>query len=163
MGDDFNEEDMGYGYTTNGEAISESMVDELCRIANEILEKSELAKVSSWCDIDRDSFDYWCDGSAYVSEKFTITFTYTAELMTFNKFVKEDAWWTPSAEHGLGFEINVKDGEIESVTYTDKYWVGNSTPLDNAADIFDMEALEAYIGELAAPVAMDIYNGTTNI
>jgi hypothetical protein len=157
------EVDFGYGYTTNGEAISESMVDELCRLANEILEKSELAKVSSWCDIDRDSFDYWCDGSAYVSEKFTITFTYTAELMTFNKFVKEDAWWTPSAEHGLGFEINVKDGEIESVTYTDKYWVGNSTPLDNAADIFDMEALEAYIGELAAPVAMDIYNGTTNI
>lgn len=163
MSDDFNEEDMGYGYTTNGEAISESMVDELCRIANEILEKSELAKVSSWCDIDRDSFDYWCDGSAYVSEKFTITFTYTAELMTFNKFVKEDAWWNPNAEHGLGFEINVKDGEIESVTYTDKYWAGNSTPLDNAADIFDMEALEAYIGELAAPVAMDIYNGTTNI
>ena len=164
MGDDFDEaEDMGYGFDTSGEPISESMVDELCRIANEILEKSELAKVSSWCDIDRDSFDYWCDGSAYVSEKFTITFTYTAELMTFNKFVKEDAWWKPSAEHGLGFEINVKDGEIESVTYTDKYWAGNSTPLDNAADIFDMEALEAYIGELAAPVAMDIYNGTTNI
>lgn len=157
------EVDFGYGFTPNGEAIDESMVDELCRIANEILEKSELAKVSSWCDIDRGSFDYWCDGSAYVSEKFTITFTYTAELMTFNKFVKEDAFWTPSAEHGLGFEINVKDGEIESVTYTDKYWVGNSTPLDNAADIFDIEALEAYIGELAAPVAMDIYNGTTNI
>ena len=160
MGDDFEEEDMGFGFTTNGEAISESMVDELCRIANEILEKSELAKYDEYTSIDRDTFDYWCDGSTYVSEKFYIYFTFTQNGGWFinNDMVDFSDSRGISEVEEFTFECNIsiKDGEVVEVLY-------NDMPDNYSADMIDVPALTEYIEKLAAPVAGDIYNGTTNI
>ena len=160
MGDDFEEEDMGFGFTTNGEAISESMVDELCRIANEILEKSELAKYDEYTSIDRDTFDYWSDGSTYVSEKFYIYFTFTQNGGWFinNDMVDFSDSRGISEVEEFTFECNIhiKDGEVVEVLY-------NDMPDNYSADMIDVPALTEYIEKLAAPVAGDIYNGTTNI
>lgn len=160
MGDDFEEEDMGFGFTTNGEAISESMVDELCRIANEILEKSELAKYDEYTSIDRDTFDYWCDGSTYVSEKFYIYFTFTQNGGWFinNNMVdfSDSRGISETEEFTFECDISIKDGEVVEVLY-------NDMPDNYSADMIDVPALTKYIEKLAAPVARDIYNGTTNI
>lgn len=160
MGDDFEEEDMGFGFTTNGEAISESMVDELCKIANEILEKSELAKYDEYTSIDRDTFDYWSDGSTYVSEKFYIHFTFTQNGGWFinNNMVDFSNSRGISEVEDFTFEcdINIKDGKVVEVLY-------NDMPDNYSADMIDVPALTEYIEKLAAPVAGDIYNGTTNI
>lgn len=160
MGEDETEEDMGFGFTTNGEAISESMVDELCRIANEILEKSELAKIDEYTSIDRDTFDYWCDGSIYVSEKFYIYFTFNKDGNWYmeNDMVDFDIdkGWSTAKDYEFECDIVVEDGEVKEVLY-------NSMPDAYNADMIDVPALTEYIEKLAAPVAMDIYNGTTNI
>lgn len=160
MGEDEAEEDMGYGFTTNGEAISESMVDELCRIANEILEKSELAKYDEYTSIDRDTFDYWCDGSIYVSEKFYIYFTFNKDGNWYmeNDMVDFDIdkGWSTAKDYEFECDIVVEDGEVKEVLY-------NSMPDAYNADMIDVPALTEYIEKLAAPVARDIYNGTTNI
>lgn len=154
------EDDMGFGFTTNGEAISESMVDELCRIANEILEKSELAKYDEYTSIDRDTFDYWCDGSAYVSEKFYIYFTFTQNGGWFinNDMVdfSNSRGISDTEEFTFECDIRIKDGEVVEVLY-------NDMPDNYSADMIDVPALTEYIEKLAAPVAGDIYNGTTNI
>lgn len=151
---------MGFGFTTSGEAISESMVDELCRIANEILEKSELAKYDEYTSIDRDTFDYWCDGSTYVSEKFYIYFTFTQNGGWFinNDMVDFSDSRGISEVEEFTFECNIsiKDGEVVEVLY-------NDMPDNYSADMIDVPALTEYIEKLAAPVARDIYNGTTNI
>ena len=160
MGEDEEEEDMGFGFTTSGEAISESMVDELCRIANEILEKSELAKYDEYTSIDRDTFDYWCDGSIYVSEKFYIYFTFNKDGNWYmeNDMVDFDIdkGWSTAKDYEFECDIVVEDGEVKEVLY-------NSMPDAYNADMIDVPALTEYIEKLAAPVARDIYNGTTNI
>lgn len=160
MGDDYEEEDMGFGFTTSGEAISESMVDELCRIANEILEKSELAKYDEYTSIDRDTFDYWCNGSTYVSEKFYIYFTFTQNGGWFinNDMVdfSDSRGISEAEEFTFECDISIKDGEVVEVLY-------NDMPDNYSADMIDVPALTEYIEKLAAPVARDIYNGTTNI
>lgn len=160
MGDDFEEEDMGFGFTTSGEAISESMVDELCRIANEILEKSELAKYDEYTSIDRDTFDYWSDGSTYVSEKFYIYFTFTQNGGWFinNDMVdfSDSRGISETEEFTFECDINIKDGKVVEVLY-------NDMPDNYSADMINVPALTEYIEKLATPVARDIYNGTTNI
>lgn len=160
MGDDYEEEDMGFGFTTSGEAISESMVDELCRIANEILEKSELAKYDEYTSIDRDTFDYWCNGSTYVSEKFYIYFTFTQNGGWFinNDMVdfSDSRGISETEEFTFECDINIKDGKVVEVLY-------NDMPDNYSADMIDVPALTEYIEKLATPVARDIYNGTTNI
>jgi UDP-N-acetylmuramoylalanine-D-glutamate ligase len=135
-------------------------IDELCRIANEILEKSELAKYDEYTSIDRDTFDYWSDGSAYVSEKFYIYFTFTQNGGWFinNDMVDFSDSRGISEVEEFTFECNIhiKDGEVVEVLY-------NDMPDNYNADMIDVPALTEYIEKLAAPVAGDIYNGTTNI
>ena len=154
------EDDMGFGFTTNGEAISESMVDELCRIANEILEKSELAEYDEYTSIDRDTFDYWCDGSTYVSEKFYIYFTFTQNGGWFinNDMVdfSDSRGISETEEFTFECDINIKDGKVVEVLY-------NDMPDNYSADMINVPALTEYIEKLATPVARDIYDGTTNI
>lgn len=161
-GDD-EQEDLGYGFDSNGDPIDESTVDELCRFANEILEKSNLAKIDKYVTIDEDSFDYYM-ASPWVTETFTIKFDITTDNLDMMSFVLPDAEWLYAyndyfAERvdELNFHIYVKNGEVERVELVDH------TVRDIQDGKYDVEKLEAHIAELAAPVAMDIYNATTNI
>lgn len=160
---DGEQEDLGYGFDSNGDPIDESTVDELCRFANEILEKSNLAKIDKYVTIDEDSFDYYM-ASPWVTETFTIKFDITTDNLDMMSFVLPDAEWLYAyndyfAERidELNFHIYVKNGEVERVELVDH------TVRDIQDGKYDVEKLEAHIAELAAPVAMDIYNDTTNI
>lgn len=161
-GDD-EQEDLGYGFDSNGEPVTESMVEELERIANEILEKSNLAKIDEYVTIDDDSFDYYV-ASPWVTETFIIKFDITTDNLDMMSFVLPDAKWLYGYNDylakridELNFHIYVKNGEVERVELVDH------TVRDIQDGKYDVEKLEAHIAELAAPVAMDIYNATTNI
>ena len=158
MGDGI-EEDMGYGFDSNGDPIDESMVDELERIANEVLEKSELAKIDPYVSVETDTFKYYAS-IPYVGEEFYIFFTFTQEGRWFidNDMVdfSDMRGIDETEEFTYECDIHVKDGEVIEVLY-------NDMPDNYSADMIDLPALTEYIENLAAPVAMDIYNSITNI
>ncbi|MBP5433691.1 hypothetical protein [Ruminococcus sp.] len=156
-GDD---EDLGYGFNSNGEALDESTVDELCRIANEILDSSELAQYDRYTHVDRDSFEYY--GSIpYIQEEFYICFELRGDGKWFldNGFVDfggELKGWNVSKDYAFKCDIYIKNGEVIDIIY-------DETPAAPYGADYNYEAIARYIKELAAPVAMEIYNGTTNI
>lgn len=159
-GDD-EQEDWGYGFDSNGDPIDESTVDELCRIANEILEKSELVKqYDEYASIDRDTFDYYMS-SPHVNEKFYIYFTFTkdGQWLLDNGFVEfGDSWvgWNVAEDYTFECDILVENGEVKDILY-------NDMPDNHSAELIDMPAVTEFIEKLASGVAMDIYNGTTNL
>lgn len=156
-------EDYGFGYTTNGEPIDESMVDELYRIANEIVETSVLAETDPYVTIDEDEgFKYWCDGSSYVLEEFAIAFRLedlpSKWIERHNMFdFSTSEYWDTTDEYEIGTLIYVKNGKI-----TDIVWTNGPDLPDYHAQI-DYDTLSSWIKQLASPVAMEVYNGTTNI
>lgn len=162
MGDGFGEDDMGYGFNSNGDPIDESTVDELCRIANEILQKSELAKIDPYVSIDRDTFKYYAS-SPHVEEEFYIYFNLTLsgqELYDMDVLQFDDdrtLGWDIDADYEFECDIIVKNGEVMSFIWVD-------VPEERSFEAYaDYNVLEGYVEKLASPVAMDIYNGTTNI
>ena len=162
MGDGFGEDDMGYGFNSNGDPNDESTVDELCRIANEILQKSELAKIDPYVSIDRDTFKYYAS-SPHVEEEFYIYFNLTLsgqELYDMDVLQFDDdrtLGWDIDADYEFECDIIVKNGEVRSFIWVD-------VPEERSFEAYaDYNVLEGYVEKLASPVAMDIYNGTTNI
>ena len=161
MGDDF-AEDMGYGFDSNGEALSESYVEELERIAREILESSDIANIDEYADLH--NFNYYAS-IPWVQESFDITFTYSADVYELSKLglISETArMLTTAAPYDIHINVRCKNGEVERVDVND-ITVNNGYVQDAELSNFNIEALEQYIGGIVAPVAMDIYNGTTNI
>ena len=161
MGDGFNE-DMGFGFDSNGEALTESTVDELRRIANEILQKSELAKIDPYTSIDEDTFKYYAS-SPHVEEEFYIYFNLTLsgqELYDMDVLEFDDdrtLGWSINKDYEFECDIVVKNGEVKSIIWVD---VPEEHLFEATADY---SVLDDYVIKLASPVAMDIYNGTTNI
>ena len=161
MGDGFNE-DMGFGFDSNGEALTESTVDELRRIANEILQKSELAKIDPYTSIDEDTFKYYAS-SPHVEEEFYIYFNLTLsgqELYDMDVLEFDDdrtLGWSINKDYEFECDIVVKNGEVKSIIWVD---VPEEQLFEATADY---NVLDDYVTKLASPVAMDIYNGTTNI
>ena len=158
------EDDYGYGYDSNGDPIDESTVEELYRIAEyEILPKSKLAEYDEFVSIDEDSWEFYMS-SPYVGESFDIHFDLTQDNDWFlnNNYVdfggeNDFKGWNASGESTLETVIKVKDGHVQAVEIPTS---GRSSKYN--AD-FDYEAIKRFITELAAPVAMDIYNTTTNL
>ena len=154
--------DLGFGFTSDGEPITESMVEELERIAREILEKSEVVKYDEYADIN--NFNYWAT-SPYVQESFDITFTpeFTSDEMWSNKFVSGNLIdWDTSATYKIYINVKVKTGEVVDIDVNDVD-MRNSYAVDSYLNRIDIDAIKSWVGRLVAPVAMKIYNGTTNI
>lgn len=154
--------DLGFGFTSDGEPITESMVEELERIAREILEKSEVAKYDEYADLH--NFNYWAT-SPYVQESFDITFTpeFTSDEMWSNKFVSGNLIdWDTSATYKIYINVRVKTGEVVDIDVNDVD-MRNSYAVDSYLSRIDIDAIKSWVGRLVAPVAMKIYNGTTNI
>ena len=163
--------DYGYGYDSNGEAIDESTVEELYRIAEyEILPKSELAKIDECVSIDEDSWDFYMS-SPHVTEKFYIHFKLTEKDIDFNKYALPEAAAFPDFNYYtavLDFDIYTENGEVTSVVLEE---VKINRP-DGAFDDYDVkrfdklynvDAIINYVEALAADTVKDIYNGTTNL
>lgn len=163
MGDDFDEaEDMGYGFDSNGEALSESYVEELERIARDILESSDIANIDEYADLH--NFNYYAS-IPWIQESFDVSFTYSADIYELSKLglISETArMLTTAAPYDIHINVRCKNGEVERVDIND-VTVNDGYVKDAELSNFNIEALEQYIGGIVAPVAMDIYNGTTNI
>lgn len=161
MGDDF-AEDLGFGFDSNGDPIDESTVEELERIAQEIVYKSEIAKYDEYADVH--NFDYYVS-SPYVSEKFDLTFTpeFTSDQMWSNGFVSNNqSGWDTSATYKLYINVRIKSGEVADISLNDVD-MRNSYAVDSALRNIDDVAIKNWVGKLVAPVAMQIYNATSNI
>lgn len=161
MGDGF-AEDLGFGFDSNGDPIDESTVEELERIAQEIVYKSEIAKYDEYADVH--NFDYYVS-SPYVSEKFDLTFTpeFTSDQMWSNGVVSNNqSGWDTSATYKLYINVRIKSGEVADISLNDVD-MRNSYAVDSALRNIDDVAIKNWVGKLVAPVAMQIYNATSNI
>lgn len=163
--------DYGYGYDSNGDAIDESTVEELYRIAEyEILPKSELAKIDEYVSIDEDSWDFYMS-SPHVTEKFYIHFKLTEKDINFNDYTLPDGKMFLDFNYYtavLDFDIYVENGEITSVILEDKKIYRPDGAFDDYDvkqfdDLYNVDALINYVEHIAADTVMDIYNGTTNL
>lgn len=156
-----NGDDSKYGYTSNGDPIDESTVDELYRIAErEVLPTTELAKVDEYATIMEDTFEYYAS-SPYVGVTYTISATFDTDDIDIDSYVLPDATWYYSFRAGkevgeLEFYIYVKSSEIDKVEL-----IWNSSNLN--PNNYDMEAIEEYVKGIAKPAAEAIYNAITNI
>ena len=173
----YEEEDWGYGYDSNGNAIDESTVEELYRIAEyEILPQSELADYDEYVSINEDSWQFYMS-SPYVNEEYTIYLTLTNEDIDFNSYVRTDETIHPDLSVGTAFphydakiEFNIyaKDGRVDSVEISgvsiyrpDGTYDSYNT--DKFDEMFDSEAIIEYVANLASKTVEEIYNGTTNL
>lgn len=156
-----NGDDSKYGYTSNGDPIDESTVDELYRIAErEVLPTTELAKVDEYATIMEDTFEYYAS-SPYVGVTYTIKATFDTDDIDIDSYVLPDATWYYSFRAGkevgeLEFYIYVKGSEIDKVEL-----IWNSSNLN--PNNYDMEAIEEYVKGIAKPAAEAIYNAISNI
>lgn len=175
--DIFDDEDWGYGFDSNGDAIPESTVEELYRIAEyEILPQSELADYDEYVSINEDSWEFYMS-SPYVNEEYTIYLTLTNEDIDFNSYVRTDETIHPDLSVGTSFahydakiEFNIyaKDGRVDSVEISDVSiyrpdGAYDSYNTDKFDEMFDSEAIIEYVANLASKTVEDIYNGTTNL
>lgn len=139
-----------YGFTSNGEEITEDMVDEFYRIAeSEILPGEELCTICDQkCSIDKDSFEYFNTNTAWgalLSFKIYADFTLSEDITIYDYIYQSDAFlpdFTAKAGAEIQTIIVVKNNEIVDVqvddvlvyidnVYSDYY----STTLEKVIDI----------------------------
>lgn len=123
--EDYEPYDEGFGTDSNGEYIAESIVEELCRVANEIVQDSDLSKVYSYPEVDLESF----------KDNYYMTGTYSGAYLDYDIFANSDSdrldisdcmrsdWdgTFPDLQTGkydcfMGFTIRVKYDKIIEVT-----------------------------------------------
>lgn len=168
--DDF---DYGYGFDSNGEAIDESTVDEMYRIACEIVDTSELAEFGV-CDIADDSFKYYATGLAWgAALSYTIMFETSSDKIDLRYYYAQtdDHIMFPDliryGEVRMRFDIYVRNGdEIQvELTEVDVYENGRYTEdYDDAFyKLFDTDKLCEYVKRLAEPTVYEIHSTLSNI
>lgn len=172
--DDF---DYDYGFDSNGEAIDESTVDEMYRIACEILDQSELAKLDPYVTIDEDSFKYYATGSAWGAYlEYGIRFDAHSSKFDFKSFFdwgkierEQIAWADPDSEDVLAtvrFFIAVDgdtisaDVEDIAVTIDGRY---SQYETENYQNFLDLGRFSEDIRKLADPVVNEIHFTLSNI
>lgn len=168
-------EDYGYGFTSNGDPITESDVEQLVLIANGILEHSKLAQFDEYVDIEDGSFDYNLS-SPFASVKYTIIFDASSNDVDVNSFIdaaKADARksWGVSLESDkyevkMRFYIAVKNNQMSvSVDDIEVYENGryNEYLSSEYDDILDKDALCDFVMDMAAPAVNEIFDTVTNL
>ena len=141
--------------------IDESSQDELYRIAeNELLPKTELYKISEYCTIDEDSFDFTQTGTAwggYICYDIYMEWSaeYLPRISDFYRDNIDDVWhrnWKLN-EIRIDFNIHV-DGDRVSVEIADMDIVEPK----NFEKVFDLDALCDAIKEIAEKSAYYIHS-----
>lgn len=170
-------DDYDYGFGFDGAAIDESTVDEMYRIAGEILDQSELAQLDPYVTIDEDSFKYYATGSAWGADlEYGIRFDAHSSKFDFKSFFnwgkierEQISWADPDSENVLAtvrFFIAV-DGDtisadVEDITVTiDGLYSEYET--ENYQNILDMGRFSKDIQHLAEPVVNEIHATLSNI
>lgn len=159
--DDEPAEDWGFGFNSNGDPIDESTVEELERIAQEVLDKSEIHNIDEYADLH--NFNYYAS-IPYIQESFDISFTYVADIYELSKngMATDEGYYTTVAPYNIHFNVRCKNGEVEYAECTDVD-VNDGYVKDVELKNFNLDALVQFATDLVNPVAADIYNATTNI
>jgi len=154
-------DDWGYGFDSNGDPVDESTVEELERIAQEILDKSEIHSIDEYADLH--NFNYYAS-IPYIQESFNIAFTYVADIYELSErgLLTEDGIFTTVAPYNIRFNVRCKNGEVEYAECTGVD-VKDNYVKDVELKNFNLDALVQFATDLVNPVAKDIYYGTTNI
>ena len=164
------EEDMGFGFNSNGDPLTESDVEALYHIAEyEILPKSELAKIDEYVSIDEDSWKMYI-APPYAGVDFYIHFKLSEKDVDFNEFVLPDAKMVPDFNYytaSLDFDIYTKDGELTDVVLEGKEIRNpdgsfSDYMVDRFGEIFNEEAIINYVEKLAESTVRDIYTSCVN-
>ena len=167
--------DYGYGFDSNGDPIDESTVDEMYRIASEILEHSELSQLDPWTTIDEDSFEYFAS-SPYINVSYVIPFDAFSDKIDINSFVD----WDEVENLGVG-TVDTKSGRYEIVVRFSIVVAGsqiepaiedilvkdsghfNDYLSREYMQIIDEDKFCDYISDLAAPTVNEIFSTLSNI
>ena len=166
------EDDYGFGYTLDGDAITESDIEELYRIANsEILPNTELGELGD-ADIDEDTFEYVSTGTAFgAAISYDIILTIGDGAFDLDRrYALPDSGLHPSFQYGdnsaeITFTIHVNEDSCEtelsdaSITnkgyYSDRY-------SDNFGDYWDVDALCDAVNKIAEKAAYEIHATLSN-
>ena len=158
------EEDYGFGFDSNGDPVDESTVEELERIAQDMVYKSGIAAVDQYADLH--NFNYYAS-MPYVQESFDISFQLIADYYTLNNygFIPSDStMWSTTSEYTIPFNVRVENGEVKYVETPDPYerksW---GTVDEDLLRKLDTDAMTEWAKNLVAPVAKEIYITTSNI
>lgn len=165
---------MNYGFTSNNEEITESMVEEFYRIAEqEILPNTTLyIMCDGKCSIDEDSFTYYNTGTAF-GPLVNLTINCTANKDTFPSldFIKSNKN-TSIANYNNDkhrFEIDAvinMDGCKTNISYIVccyPYGEYNEEESNRFYSLMDKSFLDKYFTELSAKVYNQIVRSISNI
>lgn len=167
--------DEGFGTDSNGEYITESTVEELCRIANEIIQDSDLSKVYSYPEVDPESF----------KDNYYMTGTYSGAYLDYDIFANSDSdrldisdcmrsdWdgtfpdlQTDKYDCHMEFTIRVKNDAIVEVTMgaeiqedgrDDEYYT------KKFSQIYDTEEICEKVADDFEPVVREIHSTVSNL
>lgn len=163
-----------YGFDSNGEAIDESTVDEMYRIAGEILDQSELAQLDPYVTISEESFKYYATGTAWGAYlAYTIMAEISSDDLDLRKFYTDSDDSTMfidlngNGEVKMQFNIYVRNGDQIQVELTevDIYdgWRYTEYYDKNFYKLFDVEKICDHVKRLAEPVVNEIQATLSNI
>lgn len=166
-------DDFGYGYDSNGDAIDQSTVEELYRIANqEILPNTELGRIGN-ADIAEDSFEFYFGGGIYGAVlDYTIDFDITDAELDLMSFVKPNARFYPDFNSNkytanLQFTIVVHQDNIRVDFFTaDVYEDGTYSSYfsdDYFRENFDWRKMCEEIKKIAEPAVREIHRTLSNL
>ena len=182
--------DYGYGFDSNGDPIDESTVEELYRIASEVLDSSVITDYDTYASIDEDSFEYYATGSAWGAYlDYVISFSAVGDSIDILDFLNGDLldremiMWDRDgindAEYDFkirmtgtnpeyndngrasGFVIECTNGiEICKANF---HFREDSYLSRHPEDCIDWDALYAHIAEIVQPVIVEIHTAVSNI
>jgi hypothetical protein len=182
--------DYGYGFTSNGEPIDESTVDELYRIASEILEKSVITDYDRYASIEEDTFEYYATGSAWGANlDYVIRFEATGEDIDILDFLNTDiidrylVMWNRDglndSEYEIGIRVSGTDPEYNEYSPASGFMIEctNRDAICRANfnfkegsylsrypdECINWDKLYAHIAEIVQPVIVEIHSTLSNI
>lgn len=164
-----------YGYTSDGEEITESMVDDFYRIAEyEILPDEDIYRLCDTdCSIDGDNFEYFNTNSAFgamLSFRLFADFEFSDDATIYDYIRVEDAFlpdFTTTASAEIQTTIIVKNNEITEIQIDDIlvfndgiYSDYDSTEFER---VFDAESFKSSVMKIAEPAVQKMASVLSNI
>lgn len=159
--DDFETDDFGFGYDMNGEPIDESTVEELERIANEIIMDSDLSTLDPYVNIIEDTFDYYGTQGYGANVSYKIDLTLSTRNIPMNIMDDNGAsridYFSPFGEEGkISFVVSIHISDVVDVKLDD-------TTVDLRG--YDEDKICDYVKGMTVleEVAYDIHSTVSNI
>lgn len=167
----FLEDIMNYGFTSNNEEITESMVEEFYRIAEkEILPNTTLYIMCDGnCSIDEDSFSYYNTGTAF-GPLVNMTINCTATKDTFPKldFIKSGSIANyNNSKHRFEIDVAIEmDGSETNISYVVScypYGEYDEEESKRFHSVMDKTFLDKYFTGLSSKAYNQIVGAISNI